>query len=132
MPPRLRTLLVLGRVSNLPTVWSNSLAGWWLSGQGNFWKLPFLFLGVSALYTGGMFLNDAFDAEFDRQRRPGRPIPSGAISAETVWAFGWSWLALGILLLIFAARPPVPSASSSRFAFWFTTRLTKSSPPRRG
>jgi 4-hydroxybenzoate polyprenyltransferase len=97
---KLRTLLVLGRVSNLPTVWSNCLAGWWLSGGGNYWKLPFLLLGISALYTGGMFLNDAFDADFDRQRRASRPIPSGQISVDTVWTFGWAWLAAGILLLI--------------------------------
>jgi 4-hydroxybenzoate polyprenyltransferase len=63
---RLRALLALSRVSHLPTVWSNCLAGWWLGGHGNFAKLPLLFLGVSALYTGGMFLNDAFDADFDR------------------------------------------------------------------
>jgi len=104
MPTRLRTLLVLGRVSNLPTVWSNCLAGWWLAGGGNFWKLPLLLVGVSALYTGGMFLNDAFDADFDRQRRTSRPIPSGQISADTVWTYGWSWLALGILLLIFCGK----------------------------
>jgi 4-hydroxybenzoate polyprenyltransferase len=47
-----------------------------------------------------MFLNDAFDADFDRQRRTSRPIPSGAISVDTVWTFGWAWLALGILFLI--------------------------------
>jgi 4-hydroxybenzoate polyprenyltransferase len=100
----LRTLLVLGRVSNLPTVWSNCLAGWWLSGGGNFWKLPLLFFGISFLYTGGMFLNDAFDAEFDRQRRPARPIPSGKISAELVWRFGFGQLALGIFLLLFLGK----------------------------
>src|SRR5260221_167869 len=44
---KLRTLLILGRVSNLPTVWSNCLAGWWLGGGGNFWKLPLLFFGIS-------------------------------------------------------------------------------------
>jgi hypothetical protein len=103
---QLRTLLILGRVSNLPTVWSNCLAGWWLSGGGNVWKLPFLFLGVSALYTGGMFLNDAFDVEFDRQRRSSRPIPSGKISENTVWKFGWAWLALGILCLVFLGKLP--------------------------
>jgi hypothetical protein len=97
---QLRTLLVLGRVSNLPTVWSNCLAGWWLSGGGNFWKLPFLLLGMSALYTGGMFLNDAFDADFDRQRRASRPIPSGAISLEAVWRWSLVWLGLGALCLI--------------------------------
>ena len=101
---RLRTLVILGRVSNLPTVWSNCLAGWWLSDGGNLGRLPLLFLGVSALYTGGMFLNDAFDADFDSQRRASRPIPSGAISRETVWIFGWAWLAAGILFLIFCGK----------------------------
>jgi hypothetical protein len=99
-----RTLLVLGRVSNLPTVWSNCLAGWWLSGGENFWKLPCLLLGISALYTGGMFLNDAFDADFDQQRRASRPIPSGKISLEIVWRFGCAWLALGILCLLFLGK----------------------------
>jgi 4-hydroxybenzoate polyprenyltransferase len=99
--PQLRTLLILGRVSNLPTVWSNCLAGWWLGGSGNYWKLPFLFLGISLLYTGGMFLNDAFDEEFDRQRRAERPIPSGKISASLVWRYGFGQLAGGIVLLGF-------------------------------
>jgi UbiA prenyltransferase family len=101
---RLRALLVLGRVSNLPTVWSNCLAGWWLGGGGNWGKLTLLFFGVSALYTGGMFLNDAFDEDFDRQRRASRPIPSGAISSEMVWILGWAWLAMGILFLIFCGE----------------------------
>jgi len=99
MNQKFRTLLVLGRVSNLPTVWSNCLAGWWLSGGGNYCKLPLLLLGTSALYTGGMFLNDAFDVDFDRQRRSSRPIPSGLITEEWVWIYGWTWLVLGILLL---------------------------------
>jgi len=102
--PLFRTLLILGRVSNLPTVWSNCLAGWWLGGGGNFGKLPFLLLGVSALYTGGMFLNDAFDEEFDRQRRAERPIPTGKISAQLVWRLGFAQLFLGILLLAFCGK----------------------------
>lgn len=61
-------------------------------------------LGTSALYTGGMFLNDAFDVDFDRQRRSTRPIPSGAIAEKWVWVYGWSWIALGILLLIFCSK----------------------------
>jgi len=97
---KLRTLVILGRVSNLPTIWSNCLAGWWLSAGGNFGSLPWLFLGISALYLGGAFLNDAFDADFDRQHRPGRPIPSGAISLPAVWGWGLGWLMLGALSLI--------------------------------
>ncbi len=99
MSPRLRTLLILGRVSNLPTIWSNCLAGWWLGGGGNFWKLPVLLLGASALYTGGMFLNDAFDADFDRQHRPTRPVPTGAITRESAWVWSFALLATGALAL---------------------------------
>jgi 4-hydroxybenzoate polyprenyltransferase len=100
----LRTLLILGRVSNLPTVWSNCLAGWWLGGGGNYAKLPFLLFGVSFLYTGGMFLNDAFDEAFDRQRRAERPIPTGKISAPLVWRLGFGQLVLGIFLLLFCGN----------------------------
>lgn len=101
---RFHALLALGRVSNLPTVWSNCLAGWLLGGGENFWKLPLLFLGVGALYTGGMFLNDAFDAEFDRQRHPSRPIPAGVVTREQVWIWSFSLLAVGALLLAFISK----------------------------
>jgi 4-hydroxybenzoate polyprenyltransferase len=92
----LRTFLVLGRTSNLPTVWSNCLAGWCLGGRGNRDHLPLLLAGATLLYLGGMFLNDAFDANFDGQHRRERPIPSGAISARTVWRFGFALLGLGL------------------------------------
>ena len=90
----------MGRVSNLPTVWSNCLAGWWLGGGGNQGKLPFLFLGVSALYLGGAFLNDALDANYDRQFRTERPIPSGGISESDVWRWSWALLGFGLLCLL--------------------------------
>jgi hypothetical protein len=95
-PSKLRTLLVLGRVSNLPTVWSNCLAGWWLGGGGSVAGLVCVALAASFLYEGGMFLNDAFDAEFDHHHRRTRPIPSGAISEREVWQWGFVWLALGL------------------------------------
>lgn len=101
---KLRTLLVLGRSSNLPTVWSNCLAGWWLGGGGNYWKLPFLLIGMTLLYSGGMFLNDAFDEAFDRQHRPERPIPSGRIASQNVWLAGFLQLGLGILLLAICGK----------------------------
>jgi 4-hydroxybenzoate polyprenyltransferase len=46
-----------------------------------------------------MYLNDAFDAQFDQQHRPERPIPSGAIRVESVWGWGFSWLAMGLACL---------------------------------
>jgi 4-hydroxybenzoate polyprenyltransferase len=97
----LRTLLVLGRVSNLPTVWSNCLAGWLISGIASVFSLFLLCASATCLYVGGMYLNDAFDAEFDRLNRKERPIPSGAISMGDVWGYGISWLLLGVTLAYF-------------------------------
>jgi 4-hydroxybenzoate polyprenyltransferase len=93
----LRTLLVLGRVSNLPTVWSNCLAGWLIGGGSDVGHFVLLILGATFLYLMGMFLNDAFDADFDRQHRPERPIPSERITVAAVWQWGLSWLGLGLL-----------------------------------
>ena len=53
-------------------------------------------VGTSFLYVAGMFLNDAFDVGFDRQHRPTRPIPSGAISLKDVWIWGVVFLGIGI------------------------------------
>ena len=105
-----RTFLTLGRVSNLPTVWSNCLAGW-LLGSGGFGpqergRFAVLCLGTTGLYLGGMFLNDAFDAQFDRQRRRERPIPTGAISDKLVWQWGWAWLLAGVVTLACLGKVP--------------------------
>lgn len=97
--PSWRTLLVLGRVSNLPTVWTNCLAGWWLGGGGATPAALKLLLGASLLYVGGMYLNDAFDAEFDRQYRRQRPIPAGLIREDRVWQIGFGLLLGGAALL---------------------------------
>ncbi len=104
------SLLILGRVSNLPTVWSNVLAGWYLSGAGSPTHLIPLLLGTSFLYIGGMFLNDFCDVNFDRIYRIERPIPSGQISRTSV---GWAsliWMASGMVLLsITGVKSMVPA-----------------------
>ena len=91
-------MLVLGRISNLPTVWSNCTAAWLLGGGGSAWRLMVLCGSATLLYTGGMFLNDAFDANFDREHRRERPIPSGRIEERTVRMLGNTFLAAGLLL----------------------------------
>jgi len=98
--PQFRTLLVLGRISNLPTVWSNCLAAWLLNGGGSWNNFYVLCVGATLLYTGGMFLNDAFDTGFDQQFRKERPIPSGQISAWSVWVIGGAQLLIGWLLML--------------------------------
>lgn len=106
-PSKFRTLLVLGRVSNVPTVWSNCLAGWWLGGGGPWFHLVLLCFFVTLLYVGGMYLNDAFDANFDRQHRRSRPIPSGAISEKEVWQWGGFYLMAGVAGLVWAGATTV-------------------------
>jgi 4-hydroxybenzoate polyprenyltransferase len=94
-------LLALGRVSHLPTVWSNCLAAWLLGGGGSTSRLGWVCLGATFLFMGGAFLNDAFDADFDRQHRAHRPIPSGVIRIEAVWWWATVWLCGGTTVLIF-------------------------------
>ena len=95
-----RALLILGRVSNLPTVWSNCFAGWLLGGGGSGWVLFDVCLGATCLYVGGMYLNDAIDVDFDRQHRPERPSPAGHITAGAVWWLALVLLGAGALLLV--------------------------------
>lgn len=97
-------LLRLGRVSNLPTVWSNVLAGSVLAASLGAKTIAladtaWLMLAISAFYCGGMFLNDAFDSAIDARERPNRPIPAGQISARMVFGLGFLLEALGIALL---------------------------------
>jgi hypothetical protein len=47
--------------------------------------MPILLVAMSLFYTGGMYLNDAFDREFDARSRPERPIPAGQVSAQAVF-----------------------------------------------
>jgi hypothetical protein len=95
-----RVALKLGRISNLPTVWTNTLAGVVLAGgaTGDA-RVPWLMLALSLCYVAGMFLNDAFDREFDARHRPERPIPSGEVTAATVFGAGFGMLAVGVALL---------------------------------
>ena|SRR5438552_15374255 len=100
-----KTLLRLGRVSNLPTIWTNCLAAMILAGAvPNLIRLTLISLSISLLYESGMFLNDAFDQEFDRRYRPERPIPSGEITGSTVYKIGFALMAGGLVIL-FAAFP---------------------------
>jgi len=99
--------LRLGRISNLPTVWTNVLVGVLLAG-GTLVdpRLPLLMLALSLFYVGGMFLNDAFDRDFDAQHRPERPIPSGQVSAQQVFVIGFGMLAIGMAGVAVASRGP--------------------------
>ena len=100
-PPRWRTYLTLGRVSNLPTVWTNCVAASLIAtGRLEPVGIVVAVLALSMFYVGGMFLNDAFDRTYDATHRPERPIPTGDITAREVFVAGFGLIALAELSLV--------------------------------
>lgn len=121
----LRNMLVLMRAANLPTVWSNLLAGWVLAitfGNASTAdsrqtlelifnsQLLLLLLGGSGVYVAGMIMNDIFDWGWDREHRPERPLASGRVSLATAKVWAWALLIAGSILLV------AGSASGARVA----------------
>jgi 4-hydroxybenzoate polyprenyltransferase len=120
--------LRLGRVSNLPTVWTNVWAGIALArGDPCDLRVPLAALSLSLFYVSGMYLNDAFDRELDARERPDRPIPSRQATVPVVFGAGFALLlgGLGLLALIGAAsgwRAPtagVALAAAIVFYDWY-------------
>ena len=132
--------LRLGRVSNLPTVWTNVLTGTVLAGSTPTpFALGLLFLAISLFYVAGMYLNDAFDRHFDTAAYPQRPIPSGAVTAGTVFTMGFLGLGAGELLLVVVGygmeggrglspviAGPCASIVVAALAVWMAIALTSS------
>ncbi len=96
----LRTWLELTRFPALFTTWSNILAAHFIvTSESPDWSLLGLLLGTSsALYLGGMVLNDCCDYQEDLLERPYRPLPSGRIGRQTAWALTTVLLAAGLFL----------------------------------
>jgi 4-hydroxybenzoate polyprenyltransferase len=113
VPAVWQTALRLGRVSNLPTVWTNVLAGMALGG-GPLDPAVVIPVGISMslLYVAGMYLNDAFDRAWDAENRPERPIPAGHVRASTVFTAGFAMMAAALALLGVAvpSREPLLAA----------------------
>lgn len=79
---RLYAYLTLARISNSPTVMSNTLAGaaiggaTWLDGG----RAGLVAIAMVLFYTAGMYLNDVLDYAVDCRERPERPLPAGIVS----------------------------------------------------
>ena len=59
---------------------------------------------MSLVYSGGMVMNDYFDRTVDAQERPGRPIPSGRVSAPVARNLAATLLLLGLALVLITDR----------------------------
>lgn len=95
--------LELMRISNNPTVISNTLAGVALAGVSiGDWRVWLLALAFSLFYSAGMVFNDWCDYAIDLRERPDRPLPSGRVSRKvalllTIGLFG---VGLGCVALV--------------------------------
>lgn len=101
-----RTALKLGRVSNLPTVWTNTLVGAALVNPGfDVFTVFTAAIALSLLYIAGMFLNDVFDLEWDRRHQSGRPLVAGEAKVSEALGLSVAFLGLALALLILATEP---------------------------
>lgn len=92
--------LALARVSNSPTVVSNTLAGAALAGtlQPN-GKMGLVAIAMVLFYTAGMYLNDLLDYAIDCRERPERPLPTGIVSRSAAVAVTIALFSSGSILL---------------------------------
>ncbi|WP_373875704.1 UbiA family prenyltransferase [Pseudomonas mosselii] len=101
----MKTWMTVGRVSNLPTVWTNTLAAALLASSAGALAPPsslvwiLLLAMLSLLYLSGMLLNDLLDADWDQQHHNPRPITLGLVSRRQVRLATW----LALLLAAAAA-----------------------------
>jgi len=101
-----KALLGLCRVSNLPTVWMNVLAGALLArGAFGVGEVVLLAFSISALYAFGMCLNDLFDRESDATHQPYRPIPAGRLSVAEARLVAGALVITGLACVFWVGHP---------------------------
>jgi 4-hydroxybenzoate polyprenyltransferase len=94
------TALKLGRISNLPTIWTNALTGAALvNPQFDVLTLFTTAIALSLLYIAGMFLNDVYDLEWDRRHQPGRPLVTGEAGKNEALGFSIACVITAVVLL---------------------------------
>lgn len=100
----IKALAESARLSNLPTVWTNVLVGTAAVGwaEGAQVRVPstmlWAMLVTTLLYAGGMFLNDAIDADWDRAHGKNRPIAAGRLTRPATYAWSIASLILGVAI----------------------------------
>lgn len=112
LTPKTRGWLALSRLSNLPTIWTNALAGAVIAGAAVDSTLAGAATAVSLLYVGGMVLNDVCDATHDRAHRSRRPIPAGVITRSAAARAAALLMLAGLLIVYFVEPSGVATAWS--------------------
>jgi 4-hydroxybenzoate polyprenyltransferase len=108
----LRGHLALARISNGPTVITNTWAGAALAGAFGSMNDVGVTLTVAAVsiamllfYIAGMYLNDVLDYAVDCRERPERPLPAGLVSLPVARGMVIVLFGIGSLLLWSAGLP---------------------------
>jgi 4-hydroxybenzoate polyprenyltransferase len=122
---KVRAWLELVRLPNLLTAPGDPIAGLLFAGAGMEMCLSDLILPARILHTmllvalpslllyaGGLIYNDLCDLEKDRQRRPGRPLPSGTVSPGAARA--------AAVILMLAGLAVAGWLSFTRGAGWYS------------
>lgn len=127
--------LRLVRLPNLATAAADSLAGFLVVSRltGSEWPPAACGLAVLAsvaFYAAGVMLNDVFDVAVDREERPERPLPSGAIAVRTAAVVGSVLMALAAAAACgaaLAAQTPWPALVGAALttAIWLYDRHAK-------
>jgi len=98
--PAWRDWLQLARISNAPTVVSNTVAGAVLvAASPDPGTVAVVAIAMALFYTAGMVLNDVMDLAIDQRERPERPLPSGRVSVRAALFAAIALLAAGEILL---------------------------------
>ncbi len=141
---RLRAYLELVRLPNLFTAMADVAAGFLFTHlgleRGDGLTLGLLLVASTLLYAAGVVLNDLFDLEIDRRRRPERPLPSGRVPIRSARKLGWGLLPAGVISAWCAAlagadpRPGVVAVVLAGVVVAYNARLkpTLLGPPTMG
>lgn len=122
-----RDWLDLARISNLPTIVTDSLVGITIGLTIESAAAPgFTFqsatiaviFGMCALYTAGMVLNGIVDRDVDAIERPNRPIAAGRIRLPWAWTAFIVLMLLGFFLRPTSASTPIPVAVAALIGIW--------------
>jgi hypothetical protein len=99
--------LALARISNSPTVLSNTLAGVVLANARWFdGRTGLVAIAMVLFYTAGMYLNDLLDYAHDCRDKPERPLPAGKVSRVAATIGVLTFFCGGCLLLGYACLRP--------------------------
>ena len=104
---KLHAYFSLARVSNSPTVVSNTLAGAAIAGA-TVLSLEIVLVAIAMVlfYSAGMYLNDLMDYQYDMEHGKDRPLTMGLVSRSSAIAITLLMFGIGSVMLIAVGTRP--------------------------